>query len=197
MYVPESSHSVQHRVADLPLRSAWQQPRNCLKTKCWRMMDAVTPSISLPVLLCLFCPVTLSSLELLVSPCSGFTVGTTAPLNVFKLLCIRDTSGCLSGLVNKPVFIPLVLLACRSPSYSHSASQLPLLLCVFGFFNLICLHANFLCWGRFGRHLISFPEEGILRDLSSQSGTLHSYPVSGFSLKLRHWVVFCLKVDST
>lgn len=124
VYVPESSHSVQHRVADLPLRSAWQQPRNCLKTKCWRMMDAVTPSISLTVLLCLFYPVTLSSLELLVSLCSGFTVGITAPLNVFKLLCIQDTSGCLSGLVNKPVFIPLVLLACRSPSYSHSCLAL-------------------------------------------------------------------------
>lgn len=125
VYVPESSHSVQHRVADPPLRSAWQQPRNCLKTKCWRMMDAVTPSISLTVLLRLFCPVTLSSLKLLVPLCCGFTVGITAPLNVFKLLCIQDTSGCLSGLVNKPVFIPLVLLACRSPSYSHSASQLP------------------------------------------------------------------------
>lgn len=49
--------------------------------------------------------------------------------------------------------------------------------------------------GLFGLHLISFPEEGILRDLSSQSGTLRSYPVSGFSLKLRHWDVFCLNVD--
>lgn len=125
VYVPESSHSVQHSVEDLPLRSAWQQPRNCLKTKCWRMMDAVTPSISLTVLLCLFCPVTLSSLELLASLYSGFTVGITAPLNVLKLLCTQDTSGCLSRLVNKPVFIPLVLLTSCSPSYSRSASQLP------------------------------------------------------------------------
>lgn len=201
MYVPKSSHSVQHCGADLPLRSALQQPRNCLETKCWRMIDAVTPRISLTVFICVFGTITLSSLELLVSLC-GFSVWETVPLNVLELFHIRDTSGCLTGLVNKPVFIPLVLLAshpvfpaltvphsCLKLSYSPS-------LCL-SFFNFICLHVNFLYWGVFGPHLISFPEEGILRDLSSQSGTLHSYPVLGFSLKLHYWIVFCLNVDST
>lgn len=126
----------------------------------------------------------------------------TVPLNVLELFHLRDTSGCLTGLVNKPAFIPLVLLAshpvfpaltvphsCLKLSYSPS-------LCL-SFFNFICLHVNFLYWGVFGPHLISFPEEGILRDLSSQSGTLHSYPVLGFSLKLHYWIVFCLNADST
>lgn len=119
---------------------------------------------------------------------------------LLELSYIRDTSGCLTGLINKPVFIPLVLLASHPvfPAPTAASNCLtPLPLCVFRFFNFICLHANFLYWGLFGLHLISFPEEGILRDLSSQSGTLHSYPVLGFSLKLHYRIVFCLNLDST
>lgn len=122
--MPKSSHSVQHCVADLPLRSAQKQPRNCLKTKCWRMMDAVTPSISLTGFICLFGTITLSSLELLVSLYSSLSVWETVPLNGLELFYIGDTSGCLTELVNKPVFIPLVLLASH-PLFPALASQLP------------------------------------------------------------------------
>lgn len=172
MYVSKSSLTVQHSAA--PLRSLCQQPGIWRKAKCCSMINDLqhfshkTLFVFMQVIFSTWVHLSLS------------TFNSSSQLTHYfggKKICrtILSSLHCV-WIVLLITTQSMLIFNQTKPSSSQLSSLLLLPLCALSFF-LICSHANFLHRGRSGLWLIKCPEEGILRDLSSQSGTLHSYPV--------------------